>query len=315
MEEYHPQNSEESQKTLKRNLFSESRLNQVMPLWMKLIFFVIGWLGFKLLAQLVQVALLPLYNLGMIDAGLFNCLLMLIVYGLLALTFALFLIFDKKIGKAFLSDFKDYKAILTGVVVCVVVLLIENIMSMIYQAAFPTIYGSNSNQQGLQSYVSSSPLMLFFPIVLFAPFTEELTYRVGLVDSIGHKNRWCGIVVSAIIFGFIHFSFDSILLCVNYDKLLAAGSASLIKAVSETNVPIYYTYEEVKNMMLNEFLNLPIYIFAGFIMAFGYAMTGKISTSITAHFTNNLISYVSMLILLNQQNNGQIVSLLPKLLR
>ncbi len=314
MEEYHHQTSQENQVSLKRKLFSESQLNQVTPLWMKLIFFVIGWLGFKVLAQLVQAAMLPLYRMGIIDAGLFNCLLMLIVYGLLALTFALFLFFNKKIGKAFLLDFKDYKAILSGLVVCVVVLFAENLMSSLYSTLCPDIYGANSNQQGLQSYVSSSPIMLFFPIVLFAPFTEELTYRVGLVDSAGNKNRWIGIIISAIIFGFIHFSFDSIFLCINYDQLLEAGSTSLIKSISETNIPTYYTYQEVKNMMLNEFLNLPIYILAGFIMAFGYAFTGKISTSITAHFTNNLISYISMLILLNQTNNSQMVTLWPKFL-
>lgn len=308
MEEYRPQNFESENEDRKKTFFQDSQLNQLMPLWMKIVFFFLGWLGFQVLSMFLQLAFRPLYVAGIIDAGMYNAILMLTVYGILALFFALFFICNKKIGKAFLNDFKDYKAILFGFAVCVAVLVVENLISYTYQVCFPKIYGSNNNQQGLQSDVASSPIMLFFPIVLFAPFTEELTYRIGLVDSFGKKNRWIGIAVSAIIFGFIHFSFDSILLYANYDALLSQHSSSLIKEVSSiTGEYVYYTFEEVRNMMVNEFLNLPIYIIAGFLMALGYAITGNISTSMSAHFMNNLISFISMVALLNGGNQGQIV--------
>lgn len=302
MEEYRNENDAECKETYQKRKtrhFQDSALNAAIPLWMKWIFFLLGWLGFQLLSIVVQTFCLPLYlKLGV---GMFNALMMLLVYGLLALFFAIFFIVDKKMRKALLDDFKDFWAILFGVGIFALVLVFENFISRIYTLAFPTIYGSNANQQGLQSDVMASPLMLFFPIVLFAPFTEEMTYRLGLLDATGEKKRWVGILVSAVIFGLIHFSFESIILFAKYDQLYNEGASALIKINGAT--PIFYTKLEVRNMMINEFLNLPVYMIAGALMGYGYCYTGKISTSITAHVCNNLLSFLAMVIVSSDPSN------------
>lgn len=310
MEEYKPnqdyRNDEEikyEEKTSKRAIFQESALNNTMPIWMKFSFFLLGWLGFKFISLILQAAFLPLYTNKIIDANTFNALMMLVVYGVLALLFSIFFISDRKVGKAFINDFKDWKAISAGFVVFAASYVIEIVLNLIFAKAFPSVYGANTNQSGLASYMSASPLMMFFPIVLFAPFTEELTYRVGLVDSLGNKNRWVGIVVSAIIFGLIHFSFESIFYYTNYDVLLKESSTALKKSIDALGNITYYTKEEMRLSMLNEFLNLPTYICAGLVFGFGYAYTGKISTSMTAHMTNNLLSFIMMLISASSTTN------------
>lgn len=303
----YPTNNPKNDEQKNRSFFNESALNNTLPMWEKIIFFVLGWLGFKFLSLVVQVILSPLYKA--VGSNMFSCILMLVVYGLMAIFFAIFFIVDKKAGKALINDFKDYKAMLLGVGICFLLLFVNAIISSIYSKAFPNIYGANSNQSGLNTEVATSPVMLFFPIVLFAPFTEELTYRVGLVDTFGHKKRWLGVLISALIFGLIHFSFESILLYANYDGLLAQGYSSLIKGYDAIGEAIYYTKNEMYIQMINEFLNLPIYILAGLIFGFGYAYTGKISTSMTAHVVNNLLSYVSILISLNASTSSQAVNM------
>lgn len=308
MEEYRYENEEECKETYqkrKARAFPDSALNAAIPLWMKWIFFLLGWVGFQLLSIVVQMVCLPLYvKLG---KGMFNALMMLLVYGLLVLFFAIFFIVDEKMRKALIDDFKDFRAILFGIGIFALILVLENFISRIYTLAFPTIYGSNANQQGLQSDVMASPVMLFFPIVLFAPFTEEMTYRLGLLDATGEKKRWVGILVSAIIFGLIHFSFDSVFQFVRYDQLVKEGASSLIK-VNGAN-PVFYTKLEVRNMMINEFLNLPVYMLAGALMGLGYCRTGKISTSITAHVCNNLLSFLAMVIVSSNPSNATSVVL------
>jgi hypothetical protein len=48
-------------------------------------------------------------------------------------------------------------------------------------------------------------------------------------------------------------------------------------------------------VVINELLNLPIYVLSGFVFAFLYAKTGKISSSMMAHCYNNLYSYITIL--------------------
>ncbi len=310
MEEYKPnvdlndKNEEKYEKrTIERSIFQESALNNTMPIWMKLTFFLMGWLGFKFLSLILQAMFLPLYTNKIIDASTFNALMMLVVYGVLAVLFSIFFVTNRKVGKAFLNDWKDWKAISMGFAVFIVSYMIEVILNVIFSKAFPAVYGANTNQSGLSTYMKASPIMMFFPIVLFAPFTEELTYRIGLVDSLGSKNRWVGIIVSAIIFGLIHFSFESIFYYTRYDDLLKQSSSVLQKSVDALGNITYYTKEEMRLSMLNEFLNLPTYICAGLVFSFGYAFTGKISTSMTAHITNNLLSFIMMLISANTTTN------------
>ena len=79
------------------------------------------------------------------------------------------------------------------------VYLVNILFSLMYSGI--PYYGSNDNQETITQSVGSNPVLMFFSVAIFAPICEELTYRIGLVDSIGHKKRWLGVLLSSLIFG------------------------------------------------------------------------------------------------------------------
>ena len=111
---------------------------------------------------------------------------------------------------------------------------------------------NNANETAIRSVISVSPVLSIIVFGLIGPICEELTYRAGLFTLINKKNRILAYILTVILFGFIHFDYTNI------------GS-------------------------LNEWLNLPIYCFSGFVFTFTYDHFG-LPAAITAHMTNNLIS-------------------------
>jgi membrane protease YdiL (CAAX protease family) len=286
MEIYQQPGSQPNQESQsQRRQFPESNLNFRLPIWEKVVFFLLGSFGFNLIGNFLYY----LFGLFISDEILSETLALFFSYLFLAGFFVLFLFFDhRKTYVTFAINFKDKKVYLYGLVGAVAVFLIEVIFNMIYKVTVPDIYGANDNQLSIVDLTQAYPILMFFPLVLFAPFTEELTYRIGLVDSIGHKDerRWVGILVSGLIFGLIHFSFQSILTYQSYLSAYQAGTANVTLADVITK----------KNLVLNELLNLPIYILSGITFAFLYAKTGKISSSMMAHCYNNLYSYITILL-------------------
>ena len=134
-------------------------------------------------------------------------------------------------------------------------------------------YGDNENQLLIESSIKNDPVLMFFSVSIFAPFVEEFTYRIGLVDSIGHKRRWLGVLLSSVIFGAIHFDWSSLF------SYIIGGAESGIEPEA----------------ILNELMNLPVYIGSGVVLGFVYALSGKISSSLFAHALNNTISFVVLL--------------------
>lgn len=298
MEIYEP-NPKRQKETAEKRVFPVSVLNFRLPLWEKIVFFLIGWAGFQFISVVCSTILTPFVNSGAISNNLANCILMFLVYFLTLAAFVLLMIFDKRqTWKSFLEQFKEPKKyFLYGVLALAIILVVESVYTNIFSLALPDIYGANSNQSSIQTMIAISPVLLFFPVVIFAPLTEELTYRIGLVDSIGHneKNRWYGIILSAVIFGFIHFDWSSVLYYFQYNvyyrELLQSTEATeeTIKACKEVIDALGIT-------CINELINLPIYIFSGMAFAYAYVKTGLLSTSITAHALNNLISFVMILV-------------------
>ncbi|MFA6829600.1 MAG: CPBP family intramembrane glutamic endopeptidase, partial [Bacilli bacterium] len=269
--------------------FPDSGMDLALPRWEKLVFFLIGWLGFQILGELLSVIIAPIYRAGVIDYNLANTLLTFISYLLIATAFVMFFFFDKrKTYKTFAKDFTNPSFLGYAVLAFAAMIAVNVFFSMIYSSTCPDIYGANSNQNSINDVVKAFPIAMFFPLVLFAPFNEELTYRIGLVDGIGHRgnHKWLGIIFSSLIFASIHFDFTSISGYLNLAAQLNSGVEGItVEMVSGALIA-----------MQNEFLNLPVYIMSGFILCFSYAKTGKISTSMTAHSLNNLISFISILV-------------------
>lgn len=252
-----------------RVFFKPSALNEWLPLWEKWAFFFLGFIGLQVLSLLISLllSLTPVRE----DASLSSSLLNFLCYLLLTLFVLAFLFFDgRKTYKRFAKEFTEWKTYAYAVMGFVLILVVNYAFNAIYTAAGVTSYGDSENQQAIIGALGSSPALMVIATCLFAPFVEEFTYRIGLVDTIGHKNRIVGIVFSAIIFGAIHFDWTSLL---SY-------------LVDRSTVP----YETI----LNELLNLPVYVLSGAALAFTYAKSGKISSSMMGHFLNNTLSVISI---------------------
>ena len=116
---------------------------------------------------------------------------------------------------------------------------------------------ANENQSGL---VLMSKNYMVFALIIFGlvgPICEELTYRVGLYSFTKRWNRTAAYIITPIVFGLIHF---------NWESLTIGG-----------------------NTLVNELCNLPDYIVAGVLFSYYYEK-GGFACSATAHVVNNLVA-------------------------
>lgn len=256
--------------------FRRSALNDWTPLWEKIAFFLLGFVGLQLVS-LITSGIVVLSGLTETDVVRANSLNNFLAYLLLVIAFVLFIVLDKrKTWKRVLEDFKDPKAYAYAALGFVSIYVVNILFSLLYSLPGLEFYGDNENQSLISLCVSNDPALMFFSVVIFAPFVEEMTYRIGLVDSIGHKKRWLGVLLSAVIFGCIHFDWSSVF---SYLFMGEEGSGVL------------------RSDVLNELLNLPVYIASGAVLGLTYSTSGRISSSITCHALNNAISFFSILVL------------------
>ena len=107
-----------------------------------------------------------------------------------------------------------------------------------------------SNQEIAVSMLTSFPLLGILAICLFAPFVEEIIYRLP------YKKNWLSIIISTIVFTFVHIS----------------------------------------NFSLIQILFFIPYLFLSISFSFAYFKNENIILSTTTHILNNLISVVLLLI-------------------
>ena len=62
--------------------------------------------------------------------------------------------------------------------------------------------GIAGNEQEVRHYIDSFPLFMLFNTVIYAPLTEELTFRKSFKDAI--NNKWIYILASGLVFGMLH---------------------------------------------------------------------------------------------------------------
>lgn len=68
--------------------------------------------------------------------------------------------------------------------------------------SYITTLNTSSNEQAVQSLVSSTPYLMLFTAGILAPIAEELTFRKGV--SMLFKNKWVYAFSSGFIFGLLH---------------------------------------------------------------------------------------------------------------
>lgn len=266
-----------------------SERNFGVPFWEKLVFFLRGFIGLSILSTLVSAILraTPYFNVEtseLTPKG--NALLMFFSYGLLLAAFLLFLFFDgRKTYCKLFKDFGNFKTYIYGLAGFFALILINIFFNSIYNVLIPD-YGANANQTSIETRRKASPFFSIVTVVLFAPFCEEMTYRAGLLDRVGKRKRIVGVIVSALVFGLIHFDFSSGLL-----RIVSAGNQE--------------AFEAYRMSFVNELLNLPVYVFSGAILGLTYVSSGKLGSSMVSHLRLNALSSIEVMALSSQ------VALLP----
>ena len=117
--------------------------------------------------------------------------------------------------------------------------------------------GESGNQGALITMVKAYPVVVILVFGIIGPICEELAYRVGLFTLLRRVHPVLAYTLTIIIFAFIHFDFMS-------------------------------------SNIVNEFANLPGYIWGAVILSALYDYKG-ITSSITAHILNNIISFIMIL--------------------
>jgi len=230
--------------------------NKMIPAVKQFIIFLVGWVGFRVFAASVEVAITVFASLeGLDGTALLNTPNMAMIVNsacYIALLIAVILITNFDIVKL-LKSFKQYQSYIAGII-CLLSMFAFNILYGLFLTAVGLKTSNNANESSIEDITK---LYGFASIVIFGiigPICEEFTYRVGLFSFFKRINKWVAYVVTIIIFAFIHFNFST-----------------------------------DADVLLNEVLNLPFYMFAAFAFSFTYDKFG-LAGSLTAHVANNFIS-------------------------
>lgn len=244
-----------------------------VPWWKNLIFFLTGLIGLSILATIISIIVELSFVAGHPGATTDDLIQYLssvdanfAVSGTayLLLTVALSLVLWKSwkhIGKSFASWVPFVAAIIGYVCIYGFNLFYNLIMELCYQAAGRPLPGVNANESALRAMALAYPALALIVFGLLGPLCEEITYRIGLFGFLSRFGRVLAYILTAVVFGFIHFAWGSLF------------------------SPSY------PGQALDELANLPPYIFAGLVFGFLYDRFG-FAASFTAHFTNNLISLI-----------------------
>lgn len=296
------QNEPEKQNNQKRT-FAISDLNETTPLWKKIVFFAVGFLGLQLIALIVQIIIMTTklfdrstMSFTILGSTLVNFITYVIICGILVL-----ICFLGKDGaaKKIYAPFKKKETYTWGAIGFGLVLAINIFFSLIYN--FLPDFEQNANQMGINEMLNAYPFLVFIMTAIMAPIVEEITYRAGLCDLIGKKNRWLGIILSAVLFGLIHFDFSPILSLIAPSKGYYESAGQFVEYTAEQLAKI----KEVNlHALFIELENLPVYICSGIALAFVYCKTGNLSTSMFAHCLVNSCSFLSFIANKAMQNGG-----------
>ena len=152
--------------------------------------------------------------------------------------------------------FKRGYTYLIGAVGCIALYIFSIVYSGIINSI--TEIQVSTNESIADGFIINYPALAFFVIVFLGPVCEELTYRVGFFSFLYRVKPWLAYVATILVFAFIHFDAKS--------------------------------FENV-DLLRNEFLNLPFYLFAGATFSLLYHKWG-LAASLTAHVANNLLTFI-----------------------
>jgi membrane protease YdiL (CAAX protease family) len=254
---------------LNKKKFSLTFLNPIKQAFV----FLLGWGGLKIISLLISLIV------NQIAAGLYsyeseayyeflssNKVSMLLNFLSYATIFVAMLALLWNDIFIVLKKFKKIRPLIYGIGFGFLLVVVNAAYFMILKLCGVST-GDNGNESAISSMMLSYPFTSFLAFCLLGPIVEEFTYRLGLFSFVRRINRYLAYILTALIFGIIHFSFSAF---TNPDS----------------------------SVLINELLNLPSYIFAGLLLCYYYEKEG-IACSIYAHVTNNLFSFIITIITAN----------------
>ena len=119
----------------------------------------------------------------------------------LILVLILIILYFKELKKEFKSFKKNWKLNMDTAFkywfIGLMIMCISNIA-----IGLITDLSTSSNEQAVQTLVSSTPYLMLFTAGILAPIAEELTFRKGVSKLF--KNKWIYATASGLIFGLLH---------------------------------------------------------------------------------------------------------------
>lgn len=190
-----------------------------------------------------------------------------VVYQLVVSLF-MFIILFKLYYKTIKEDYNRFKKniiknalkILKLFIFFMFIKYIVSIVSVLIMMAFnlDTSSLTSVNQELIETYLKTSPILMFISTVLLAPFYEEILFRLGFKKLL--KNKYIYIILSGTIFGLLHI----------------------------------FPLEEGISLALGITQSIS-YVTMGIILSYIYFKNDNIFMSIGVHFLNNLLSIIAML--------------------
>ncbi len=107
------------------------------------------------------------------------------------------------------------------------------------------------NENAVQNLIKTSPILAMMLTTIFAPINEEIIFRKTIQDCF--KNKWVFIVISGLIFGYLHVTSSETLFDFLYIIPYGSLGAFFAYILSKTN-NIYTTI--LMHMIHNGFLTL-----------------------------------------------------------
>ena len=239
--------------TKKVNFFDfESRVMKINPM-KSLTFFIVGFLFIKVIALIFQ---LIGQNGGwyFIASGTYSGAINFASYFVtLGIIFLILSNNSNQFFKEFANKWTWIYGLGFGFLLMIASSAVTAFMNLFQQV------GENANESAIDSITTSFPVLSVIVFGFLGPICEEFTYRVGLFSFLKKYNRIAAYLGTAIVFGFLHFTFNP-------------------------------------STIITELINLPSYIVAGLLLCYFYDYKG-IGASTVAHMTNNLFAIISQLVL------------------
>lgn len=176
----------------------------------------------------------------------------------------LFFTYKKTINKDYESFRKEKNKNITYIIkMFVIFMIVKYLVSFISVLImtllnFDTSSMTSVNQNLIESYVKASPILMLISTAIFAPFYEEVLFRLGFKKVF--KNKYIFVILSGMIFGLMHV----------------------------------FPLEEGIPLMLGIMQSIT-YVTMGIFLSYVYYKTDNIFISIGIHFLNNLLSVLAMI--------------------